>query len=116
MKCPKCGNTPVSLLKYTIHPNLRRTQCIHCGALLKRNRRSYLVWYIASLLAITIGLSLALLAVYLQERADWNTGAAFLLAVGLLIIVGIPIELLLFKYEQYSVEENAQPPKPDSTE
>ncbi|GEM_PF-2782860 len=111
MKCPKCGNRPVSPAKYILHPNLRRTKCSHCGVQLKRNRSSYYVWYGATLGAVVVGLSMALLAVYLQESADWSGLDAFLMVIGLLFIIGIPIELLLFKYENYTVNEDSQPLK-----
>lgn len=105
MKCPNCRNQPVSLVKYVVHPDLRKTTCGHCGVSLRRSRKSYYAWYGATLGAIVIGLALAFMAVYLQERSGWGALPALMLALGLLLVVGIPVELLLFKYEHYRIDE-----------
>ncbi len=106
MKCPKCKNTLVSPLRFLVSFNLNKLVCPHCGTKLKISRRSRYIWYEATLGAIAFGLSMALLLVHLEETFDWCTRDAFLLVIALVLVFGIPAEVLLFKYLKYDIDED----------
>ncbi|MFQ6114218.1 MAG: hypothetical protein ACE5NG_09025 [bacterium] len=96
MKCPRCNENPMSLIRYIFKFNRLKVNCKNCGAKLRAGHLIRRMFYGALIFGFALGFSVGFLEIGL---------GIVLLA---LVVFAIPAEYVAWNYGRYEVLQSVE--------
>lgn len=112
MSCPQCNQQAISPINFFFNFNQAKIKCKKCGTKLRGDKLLRRLFYSA----IIFGIILALSVLILENIYQWEFGKAVIPALVALFAIGIPMEVIGWRYGRYEVEQPpADSPLPQPT-
>lgn len=100
MKCPNCGEPPLTETRLVFSSNPKHLECMNCRTSLRLSPR----WRLKLILAVLVIIAIPALRVGLEHLARWSGRNALLLAIAVALAVVIPLDLLCWRFPRYRVD------------